>query len=225
MADKSRIIDWGGLDLIARSLRLADKPGQAGTASTISATELGFLDGVTAGTAAASKALVLNSSSAITTGLSALTATAITVTTLTPTTIAGTPSFSGAPTFATTSTFTGVATFNANPTFGAGKTLDLDSNTATLSSNAATLTKYACVVTSESLTTSAGSSQAFTLTLSGVAAGDLAFVTKAGGTNTRKNFQLEAVTTTNTITVTLYNTEPSNAINGTVIFNIWVLKA
>lgn len=122
-------------------------------------------------------------------------------------------------------TIAGVATFNANPTFGAGYTLNLDSNTATLSSNAATITKYAVQVTSEALTTAAGSSQAFVLTLTGAAATDLAFVTKAGGTNTRKNYGLEAVMTTNTCTVTLYNTEPTNAINGTVIFNLWIVKA
>jgi hypothetical protein len=122
-------------------------------------------------------------------------------------------------------TVAGIATFNANPTFGAGFTLNLDSAPATLSSNAATLTKYAGVITSEALTTAAGASQAFVITLTGAAATDLAFVTKAGGTNTRKNYQLEAVMTTNTCTVTLYNTEPTNAINGTVIFNLWIVKA
>lgn len=133
--------------------------------------------------------------------------TSLTVATITPTTIAGNPIFSG------------------NPTFAAGKTVDLDSAPATLVANAATITKYAAVITTESLTTAAAASQALTITLSGVAAGDLAFVSKAGGTNTRKNFQLEAVTTTNTVTVTVYNTETTNALNGTLIFNLWVLKA
>lgn len=208
MTDYSKVIDLGGNDVIVNNLLVgATGPGQAGT--SISPTEIGFIDGVTAGTAAASKALVLNSSSAITSGL-----TALTVTTITPTTIAGTPSFSG------------VATFAANPTFAAGKTLDLDSATATLVSNAATLTKYAAVVTTEALITAAGASQALVLTLTGlVAAGDLVFVQRAGGTNTRRSFTLDAVATTNTVTVTLYNTEPTNAINGTVIFNIWILKA
>ncbi len=205
------LVDFGGNTLITENIRVgATGPGQSGT--DISSTELTYLDGVTAGTATASKAVVLGASKEIAT-ITTATITNLTSTTITPTTIAGTPNFSG------------VATFSANPTFAAGMTLNLDSNTATLSSNAATLTKYACVVTSEALTTAAGASQAFVLTLTGVAAGDLAFVTKAGGTNTRKNYQLEAVTTTNTITVTLYNTEPTNAINGTVIFNLWVVKA
>lgn len=104
-------------------------------------------------------------------------------------------------------------------------TVDLDSATATLSSNAATITKRAVQVTSEALTTAAGSSQAFVLTLSGVAATDLAFVTPAGGTNTREHIQYKAICTSNTVTVTVSNIGPTNAINGTVIFNLWVLKA
>lgn len=122
-------------------------------------------------------------------------------------------------------TIAGVATFGANPTFAAGKTLDLDSSTATLSSNAATITKYACVVTSEALVTAAGAAQAFVITLTGVAAGDLAFVQGAGGTNTREHIAYKAITTTNTVTVTVNNIGPTNALNGTLIFNLWVVKA
>ena len=196
----SQKYDLGGNDLVVNQLYVgATSPGVAGT--LLAGSELTVLDGVTAGTATASKAVVLDSSKGIATITSA------TITTLTSTTIAGGPSFS------------------VTPSLGAGTTINLDSNTATLSTNAATLTKYACVVTSEALTTAAGASQAFTLTLTGIAAGDLAFVTKAGGTNTRKNYTYEAVTTTNTVTVTVYNNEPTNALNGTLIFNLWVLKA
>lgn len=99
-------LDYGGLDIIVNSVKVgATAPGQAG--STLSSTELGFLDGVTAGTAAASKALVLNSSSAITSGLTALTAT-----TITPTTIAGATNFSSTPTFAVGATITGAVTIS-----------------------------------------------------------------------------------------------------------------
>lgn len=123
-------------------------------------------------------------------------------------------------------TIGGAKTFSANPVLGTGVTIDLDSFTATLSSNATSQTKFAGVITTESLTTVAGASQALTITLTGlVAAGDIAIVTKAGGGNTRKNYQLEAVTSSNTVTVTVYNTEPVNALNGTLIFNLWVLKA
>jgi hypothetical protein len=106
-----------------------------------------------------------------------------------------------------------------------GATINLDSTTATLSSNAATITKWAGVITSESLTTAAGSSQAFAITLVGITAGDLAFVTPCGGTNTREHIQYKAVTTTDTVTVTVCNIGPTNALNGTVKFNLWVVKA
>lgn len=105
-----------------------------------------------------------------------------------------------------------------------GGTVDVDGTTATLSSNAATITKYAAQITSESLTTNAGASQAFTITKTGVAATDLIFVQAAGGTNTRQMYRYDAVATTNTITVTVYNMEPTNALNGTLIFNVWVVK-
>lgn len=135
------------------------------------------------------------------------------------------PGQAGTVSTAAAETYTGVKTFGANPTFSTGNTLKLNSGTATLSSNAATVTKYSNVITSEALTTAAAGSQAFVITLTGVAAGDIALVTRAGGTNTRQSYAYNAVTTTNTITVTVYNNEPVNAINGTLIFNLVVFKA
>lgn len=95
----------------------------------------------------------------------------------------------------------------------------------TATSNAATVTNYLLQVTTPALTTAAGASQAEVITLTGLAATDIVFLTRAGGTNTRKNFDLEGVCTSNTLTVTIYNNEPTNAINGTIIFNVWILKA
>lgn len=100
-----------------------------------------------------------------------------------------------------------------------------EATTATLSSNAATITRYAAQITTEALTTAAGGSQAFTLTLVGVAATDLAFVQYAGGSNTRINLDWKVACTANTVTVTVYNQEASNALNGTLIFNVLILKA
>lgn len=105
------------------------------------------------------------------------------------------------------------------------RALAVDATTATLSSNAATVTKYAVQVTTESLTTAAGASQACTLTLAGVSATDLAFVQLVGGTNTRLHLQTFAACTANTVTVTIANIGPTNAVNGTIIFNVWVIKA
>lgn len=99
-------IDLGGNTLIVEDIKVgATGPGQSGT--TISSTELGYIDAITPGTAAASKALVLNSSSGITTGLTSLTAT-----TITPTTIAGAANFTGTPTFAAGATVTGGVTIS-----------------------------------------------------------------------------------------------------------------
>lgn len=127
----------------------------------------------------------------------------------------------------TTSLTTASLTNTGHVVISAGKTIDLDSSTATLSSNAATLTKYAAVVTSESLTTAHTATATFVLTLTGVAAGDLAFVQISGGTNTGGIVgEPKAVTTTNTITITIKNEAlTTNAFNGTLIFNLLVLKA
>lgn len=139
------------------------------------------------------------------------------------------PDTNGAASFvmtAATQTIGGAKTFSANPVLGAGTTIDLDSTTATGSSHAATVTKYAFVYTTEALTTAAGAAQAEVITLTGlVSAGDLVFVQRTGGTNTRKSFSVEAVTTSNTVTLNINNNEPTNALNGTLILNIWILKA
>lgn len=89
------------LDLSGNTLKVddiifgANTPGDAGT--TITNEEMAVLDGVTAGTATASKAVVLGASKEIAT-ITTATITNLTTTTLTPTTIAGTPNISGAAT-------------------------------------------------------------------------------------------------------------------------------
>lgn len=105
------------------------------------------------------------------------------------------------------------------------RAINLDATTATLSSNAATVTKYAVQVTTEALTTAAGASQACVLTLSGVSATDMAYVQLVGGTNTRLHLQTYAACTADTVTVTIANIGPTNAVNGTIIFNVFVFKA
>lgn len=80
MATKSKNIDLGGNTIICAGIRIADKPHQAGT--ELGGAELEVLDGVTAGTATASKAVVLGASKEIAT-LGAVTAAAITGTVVT----------------------------------------------------------------------------------------------------------------------------------------------
>lgn len=131
-------------------------------------------------------------------------------------------------------TYTGTQTFNGNVVLGDAGTdlatingqIDLDSATATLSSNAATITKWGAVITTESLTTAHTATQALVITKTGVAAGDLAFISMVGGTNTQGVPVFNAVCTSNTVTITLRNNAiATNAFNGTFIFNLWVVKA
>lgn len=122
-------------------------------------------------------------------------------------------------------TITGVKTFSANPAITVGNTIKSNVAATTLTSNAATVTSYFLQCTTPSLSTAAGSSQAEVITLTGLAATDIAFICPAGGTSTVQDFQMVGVCTTNTLTVTIYNTGPSAALNGTIVFNVFIFKA
>lgn len=126
-------------------------------------------------------------------------------------------------------TFTGVQAFATGISFGAGATIDADyaavSATGNDTTQTATVTKHCGTITTGSLTTAAGASTAVALTLTGVVAGDPVLVTLAGGTNTRTYDVGSAITTTDTITVTLRNIDLINALNGTVKFVYLWIKA
>lgn len=107
-------------------------------------------------------------------------------------------------------------------TFEAGAIVTLDSETKT--GNTATSTKQAVKVTTASLTTAAGATQDVVITNSNAVAGDFAFATVSGGTNTRNVIVLSTVVTSNTITVKLLNIEASNALNGTVVLDVHFQK-
>lgn len=104
-------------------------------------------------------------------------------------------------------------------------TLKSNVTATTATSNIATVTNYLLQVTTPSLSTAAAGSQTEVLTLTGLTASDIAFVQLAGGTNTTAGITTSAVATTNTLTVTLFNNSAATALNGTVIFNVWILKA
>lgn len=110
--------------------------------------------------------------------------------------------------------------------FQVGQTIDSNVVATTFTANAATGTSYFVKGTTPALVTAAAASQAEVYTLTGVAATDIAFVSLAGGTNTTNGLQLSAVCTTNTVTVTIYNNNVAGtALNGTVIFNLLIMKA
>jgi hypothetical protein len=125
----------------------------------------------------------------------------------------------------TAQTVSAVKTFSANPALTVGNTIKSNVAATTLTSNAATVTSYFLQCTTPSLSTAAGASQAEVITLTGLAATDLVFLTPAGGVNTVQDYNMVAVCTTNTLTVTIYNTGPTAALNGTIIFNVMILKA
>lgn len=97
--------------------------------------------------------------------------------------------------------------------------------TRTLVSNAGTITTGASIaqITTESLSTAAGSSQAFVITQTGVTVGTLALIQYSAGTNTRSRVGFRSVCTTDTITVTVDNHEASNALNGTLLFYMYII--
>lgn len=102
--------DFNDLAILVKDVVISGTLFLGGNA--LSSTELGFVDGVTAGTATASKALVLDSSKGI-----------ATITSLTAITFAGTPNFSGATTFASTVGITGVLTPTGGVAAGGGYTV------------------------------------------------------------------------------------------------------
>ncbi len=111
-----------------------------------------------------------------------------------------------------------------NLNMGTGGKIKADAGVGTCSSNAVTISKMAGVITTESLTTAGGASQAIVLTNTLIAAGDIILLTLAGGTNTTKDITLQAVATSNTGTITIYNNTAATALNGTLIINFLVIK-
>lgn len=122
-------LDLGGMTIVCTDIVLASTPG--GSQTSLSATEIAALDGVTAGTATASKAVVLGASKEIST-ITTATITNLTSTTVTPTTIAGAANFTGTPTFAAGITVTGgitaTTTIAATTALSAGTTLAVTGN-------------------------------------------------------------------------------------------------
>jgi hypothetical protein len=109
--------------------------------------------------------------------------------------------------------------------FNPGGSLTSDKATATANagdSYAVTANAMSGAITTDSLTTAAGSSRAITISDSEVSATSLVQVTQAGGTNTAGTPILKAVPGAGTITVTLSNNHASAAFNGTFVLDFLV---
>lgn len=102
--------------------------------------------------------------------------------------------------------------------------LDIANGTGTTSTNAVTINAGCGVITTESLTTAAGASQAITLTNSFIASTDMLMMTINGGTSTTGSIEVRAVPGSGSATITLYNRHASAAFNGTFILAFLVVK-
>ena len=104
-----------------------------------------------------------------------------------------------------------------------GSELKMDKGTGTESSNAVTISKQAGVITTSSLTTAAGGNYVVTLTNTLVATTSVVLVSKMGGTNTTQNFSIKATAASGSSVITIYNNDPSAALNGTIIIGFLVV--
>jgi len=109
-----------------------------------------------------------------------------------------------------------------NTMSGSGQIILVKAN-GTEASNAVTASGNAGVITTSALTTTAGSSYAITWTNTKITATSVIGLTWMGGTNTTANFRLEATAGSGTSTLTIYNTDPAAALNGTILIGYTVL--
>lgn len=101
----------------------------------------------------------------------------------------------------------------------------LDSGTATAAAGAATLDKVSGTITTEGLTTAAGALYNLTLTNSLVATTSRAFASVSNGTNTSGFPCVLTVTKlAGSMIVTVMNLHPTDAFNGTLEIDFWVLN-
>lgn len=119
---------------------------------------------------------------------------------------------------------TGTFLVNAGAnSMAAGSSIVLAKVNGTESSNAVTASGMSGVITTSSLTTAAGASYAITWTNTFISATSTVHLTVQGGTNARKNLRMEVVPGSGSATLTIYNTEPTNALNGTILIGYTVL--
>lgn len=208
----------------------------AGVAMTASSAELNVLDGVTAGTVTASKALVVDANKDIAT-LRHVTLSGNIVQGATTISEADIAQIDGITAGTVTASKAVVVDANkdisefrnltaTNHIVGVGGTINSDSGTATATAGAATLSKMAGVVTSEALTTAAGAEYTLTVTNTVVAAADIVLCSVANGTNTTASPVITTVTPgAGSFVVNVWNEHASAALNGTILVSFLVVKA
>lgn len=125
----------------------------------------------------------------------------------------------------TTGGFLTVVDFATGLATAAQLRLDTGTKTATAVAGAATLNKNAGVITTESLTTAAGSNYVLTLTNSQIAAADQVFASVQAGTDTGSGHVIGAVVPgAGQVIIVLKNLSAATAFNGTFKISFLVLK-
>lgn len=108
-----------------------------------------------------------------------------------------------------------------NTMTGSGQIILVKAN-GTEAANAVTASGNAGVITTSSLSTVAGSSYAITWTNTKITATSVIGLLVQGGTNTTVNIKMTCVPGSGTATLTIYNTDPSAALNGTILIGYTV---
>ena len=109
----------------------------------------------------------------------------------------------------------------ANTFSGAGQIILAKAN-GTEASNAVTASGNAGVITTSSLTVTAGSTYAITWTNTKITATSVIGLTVQGGTNTNQNINFTCVPGSGTATLTIYNSAPVTSISGTIFIGYTV---
>ena len=110
----------------------------------------------------------------------------------------------------------------ANTFSGAGQIILAKVN-GTESGNAVTASGNAGLITTSSLTVTAGSTYAITWTNTKITATSVITLTVQGGTNTNQNFSFTCAPGSGTATLTIFNTAPATSISGTIFIGYSVL--
>ena len=108
---------------------------------------------------------------------------------------------------------------------GTGATIAPDGGTASATAGAATLNHQTGVITSESLTTAAGSTYTLTLTNSKIAAGSVVMAQATLGGATAGTPHVTKITPgSGSVTIVVANIHASAALNGTILVAFQVVK-
>lgn len=112
-----------------------------------------------------------------------------------------------------------------SPVVASQLVVDTGTKTAAATAGAATLNKNSGKITSESITTAAGSEYTLTLTDSQIAAADIVLASVQLGTSTQGEPQVTTVTVSATqVIIVIKNIHATLAFNGTIVVSFVVFK-